>query len=545
MSLKDKNIVYLDSIIDTLDDPNDITNQKNCPINSMSSYLNNDGRTFDYNKINHLIPNIDYRNTLGNNSNMSFSNVTQCGGDFSGCCVIQTDFCNNTSDYFDYCDTNNGIGTSTGFIYKNNDSYYNVCHKEKIQDKVNMFSNYKNKKDGLEKFLMVLLATIIVIVFYTFISLPYEFWLRYGNSIQCIYYKIADTCTNMGSKKSDYNDKLTIIEYKFPDNLHNFPYEACEKGKQQSGGMKGGREKEGAINSNYIEYHNNGSKCINVDFGGDEDNYNSKQFTYNIGDYANDKIKNPYVAMMLKGFSFYFLFTVLFIRKILNVVLSFLSKQYQKIYEKSNFISSILLIVNFILTPFFIIGVLISIIFGIMAIFPSIITIMDFVKSLNIFKEDIETSPSTLNKNSDYYKIYNFDNMFYSLQDNLKYDENSKIPKEMQKILDFVKKLIANLFLIIPAFFIIIATFLSGMVGSMLAGLYMVLNILYNFYITSYSNSIEFLDLLRNHSKLLTIILLLTVITSSAVSGLGQQVTGILGGLFGLYLLYELYKLSK
>ena len=96
---------------------------------------------FDYNKINHLIPNIDYRNTLGNNSNMSFSNVTQCGGDFSGCCVIQTDFCNNTSDYFDYCDTNNGIGTSTGFIYKNNDSYYNVCHKEKIQDKVNMFSN--------------------------------------------------------------------------------------------------------------------------------------------------------------------------------------------------------------------------------------------------------------------------------------------------------------------------------------------------------------------------------------------------------------------
>ena len=28
MSLKDKNIVYLDSIINTLDDPNDITNQK-------------------------------------------------------------------------------------------------------------------------------------------------------------------------------------------------------------------------------------------------------------------------------------------------------------------------------------------------------------------------------------------------------------------------------------------------------------------------------------------------------------------------------------
>ena len=60
----------------------------------MSSYLNNDGRTFDYNKINHLIPNIDYRNTLGNNSNMSFSNVTQCGGDFFWMLRNTTDFLN-------------------------------------------------------------------------------------------------------------------------------------------------------------------------------------------------------------------------------------------------------------------------------------------------------------------------------------------------------------------------------------------------------------------------------------------------------------------
>ena len=36
--------------------------------------------------------------------------------------------------------------------------------------------------------------------------------------------------------------------------------------------MKGGREKEGKINSNYIEYNENGSKCINVDFGDDVDN---------------------------------------------------------------------------------------------------------------------------------------------------------------------------------------------------------------------------------------------------------------------------------
>ena len=50
-------------------------------------------------------------------------------------------------------------------------------------------------------------------------------------------------------------------------------------------------EKEGKINSNYIEYHENGSKCINVDFGDDPDDRNSRSFPYNLGEYANDKSK--------------------------------------------------------------------------------------------------------------------------------------------------------------------------------------------------------------------------------------------------------------
>ena len=610
--LKDQNIVYVDSIRYSLDPTNgDVSNIINCPTTNMKNQIENDGRTFDYNKINHLISNPSYFNTSGNNVAMPFSEVQKqiCGnGDFSGCCVIPTEISNN--DYFDKCDANGPQGSSTGFVYKYEDNYYNVCHAQPIQDKVNMFSNYQNKKAGLDKFFMVLLVTIVMILFYTLFSLPYEFWLRYGNSIQCIYYKVKQTCVNMGSKKSDNNGKLTIIEYKFPDNLHSYPYEACKPptSGDMKGGMKGGREKEDAINSNYIEYHENGSKCINLDFGSDPDDISKRPFPYNLGEYANTKVKNRYLAMILKGFSFYFLFTILLLRTIFNKVLSYFSKQYQKIYEQSSIISSLLLLLNFIITPFLIISSLVSLIFGVMSVFPMLITISDFFKSLNFFKDDIETTPSNKLVN-DYYKIYNFSDMLYPWSSSeIDYNDdyfhkNNKfyaiilgiivafiiglivalkerpeeadysgsdtqiitiialfvcppafyiaskyvsMPQSSAKILDLVKRMILNFLIIsIPCLFTAITTFAAGMTGSILAGLYMVLKLLFDFYVTAYSNSMEFLDLLKNHSKLLTILLLISVISSAAISGLGSHVSGTLGGLLALYLIYELYKISQ
>ena len=70
-------------------------------------------------------------------------------------------------------------------------------------------------------------------------------------------------------------------------------------------------------------------------------------FPYNLGEYANDKtkVKNRFIAMMLKGFSFYFLYTILFIRLVLNKSLSFFSKQYQKIFEKK-FMDKFSIIIN-------------------------------------------------------------------------------------------------------------------------------------------------------------------------------------------------------
>lgn len=605
--LKESNIVYVDKYLNTDLLDNEIKNIKNCPTSDLKHFIEPDQRTFNYDNINHLIHNVDYRSNTNNDSKMEFYNIPNCNSDkdFSGCCKMLAQKSPNPSisgEYIDQCKLN----TSTGFMYEYNSQKYNICHSNEIQKLTNMFDEISNKKNGLEKFFILLLVSIIVILFYTLVSLPYEFWLRYGNSKQCIYYKVKSTCNNMGSKKSDSNGKLTIIEYIFPDNLNNFPYEPC-KTTGQSGGMKGGKEKDGAINSNYIEYLENGSKCINVDFGDDIDDRTSRQFPYNLGEYANDpsKVKNRFIAMILKGFSFYFLYTVLLIRKCLNFILSSLSKQYQKIFEKSEYISSVLLILNFILTPFIIIGVIISVIFGILSIFPMYITIADFFKSINIFKEDIESSPSSTKINSNYYKIYDLNNIFYSLNpknfdpDSDGFHKNNKffaiiigvmvalaisgfiylgnnedgtvsskegqgatiatiillivcpigfyaaskyisMPEGAVKLFDVLKKIILNIALIIPVFFTIITTFALGMTGSILAGLYMAFSTLFKFYYIPYSNSIEFLDLLKSHSKLLTILLLLTIITSAGF-GLNSQVTGILGGLFGLYLLYELY----
>jgi hypothetical protein len=599
--LKEQNIIYVDNIQNKLEDEEE-ANLQYCPKNSMrfsarslilndeyDNQVNYGKRYFEFNDISNIIGASD------------ISNIPMCStsSGFSGCCKRQM-ILENSANILDECRIN-----STGLVYKNGDNYYNICHKELIQDKVNILNSIYELEDGLEKFFIVLLATIVLIVFYTLFSLPYEFWLRYGNSIQCIYYKVKSTCTNMVSNN---NDKLTIIEYIFPNNLHKFPYETCNA-NDQSGGMKGG-EKEGAINSNYInyiEYNENGSKCINVDFDDDDDDRNSRYFPYNLGEYANDesKVKNPFIIMILKGFSFYFLYTILFIRTGLNYLLSSLSKRYQKIYEKKSYISSILLLINFIFTPFLLISALCGLI-TIALILPIVITIMDIFKNLNYFNESIKTSPSTKEK-PNYYDIYSYKNIFYNLLPNdfdTNDDKSNKLlgivvgllltfsisaiiyafinsdgtlseeerggwtittltlliilpfsffqlfkhitmPETGKKTLTFLKHLLLDIFLMVPFIATVFITFIVGNIANILAVLYSIFNLLFNFYYIPFSNSIEFLDLMKSHSKLITIILLICVITSSATANLGQLVTGILGGLLGLYLLYELYKLSK
>ena len=592
--VKDLKQLYLDTIQSELDN-NSVANIKNCPTTNFKPYIESDGFTYKYENINTIIENIDY---TGSDYAMPWYMIPGCSSstNISGCCIKPT-IRDPSNQIIDRCAPKE---TSTGIVYEYKNGLYNVCHNEDIQNKQSILSRLSDQQNGLKKFLMLFFVTIIIILLYTIFSLPYEFWLRYGNSIDCIYYKIGSKCKNKGPKLMDNNEKLNIIDYIFPTNLSNYPYEKCSnKPNKLNGGsiMKGGNKDEDKIISNYVEYNENGSKCINVDFGDYLDNEVSRPFPYNIGEYANsESMKSKYIAMILKGFSFYFLYTTLFIRIILNKGLSFISKIYQNKFEKYK-LNSVLLLLNFIFTPFTIIGIIISLFFVIGTIFTQFIILMDIIKVLNIFKTDIKNTTSSEEK-SDYYKIYKFENMFYPIFNRSEVNNESEVNMDIKtklfltivgillgmllglftqwtpaiiilaiivpitfliiansiykndtnfKIMvsrcyNTIKYILLDILLLIPYSISLISTYIFGIFGGMLASLYMALSTLFYFYYVTYSNSMEFLDLLKDHSKLLTILLLLSIISSSAI-GLNSQVTGILGCLFGIYIIYELYKL--
>ena len=629
--------IYVDTIEDQLTG-NPIYVLDNCPTTDMKDYLQADNKTFKFSDIDTIIKNYDYREENTNEDmtpkQMNPYRLPHCSGKFdndnSGCCIKVgnpiIDTCNNPVSS---CPQ----GTSTGFMYSfdegGNTNRYEVCHKEKIQtmtsDVLHAFENLQ----GISGFFTLLLIGLIILLFYTLLSLPYEFWLRYGNSIQCIYYKVHPRCNNMGPKNSEYNNgKLTLIQYAFPDNLHNYPYEACKSGETTTSGgnknMKGGREKEGTINSNYIEYNDNGSKCINVDFDDDEDEIRKRRFPYNIGEYANNMIINKrskYIAILLKGFSFYYLYTILLFRYIFNNSFSWLSKFYQKKHSTSptTISTGFFLLSLFFGLPFAFFGIIFPIVILISSLLPIYITLMDIFKDLNFFGKSVKTSPSvegtgSLEGNPTYYKIYEFFSLFYiplfpknnyegdesNFDKNYKFtaltsglligiivsliisgvdrDDDGRVSdgsklamlisiiafpafiyfcalfftKTLQgsttaqkyiKFMNGAKRGIANFFLFFIVCFLFIFTFAVGSLGSLMAAIDFLFGTFFKIYYIALSNSIELLDLFKNHSRLL-IILLLAIVIGSSSKTLSRETTGIMGGLLGLYLLYQLYKFT-
>ena len=105
------------------------------------------------------------------------------------------------------------------------------------------------------------------------------------------------------------------------------------------------------------------------------------------------------------------------------------------------------------------------------------------------------------------------------------------------------KRFIANIFLFFIVIFLFIFTFAVGSLGSLMAAIDFLFGTFIKIYYIALSNSIELLDLFKNHSRLLIILLLAIVIASSSKT-LPSETTGIMGGLLGLYLLYQLYKFT-
>ena len=108
-------------------------------------------------------------------------------------------------------------------------------------------SKFNNKKFADTLFVFILFVTACL-------GSCYEFWLRYGASPDCIYYK-SKTCDNMATMGNP--PRTSIIDYMFPNSIIYYPYEKCKSNMSQEGGKKAGQSmKGGNFVSTYAERKN-------------------------------------------------------------------------------------------------------------------------------------------------------------------------------------------------------------------------------------------------------------------------------------------------
>ena len=220
-----------------------------------------------------------------------------------------------------------------GIDYYIDGKRHNVCHKEPVQT---YFSAMFDDPNTLTRFFKLLIGAIIILLVTTIFGCCYEFWLRYGNSINCLYY-FSKECKNISEKR---DGKVSLLDYLYPKSICVFPYQKADK-RSQSGGskkkniMKGGEVKEG-FNSNSLEFKNvngNNTKCITLEENIDESN--NRRFPYNLADYVHDSDSYSIIKIPIKLFSFTFLYCVLITRAFLNLTLSTLSTKYQNNVKSS------------------------------------------------------------------------------------------------------------------------------------------------------------------------------------------------------------------
>jgi hypothetical protein len=448
--------------------------------------------------------------------------VQKCTSDFynngekTGCCFNETanEPCLTPDNY-----------TGLNFLGIN-DKVGNICHKEPVQ---NIYNTLFDDSNSMVKFFKLVLFSIISLLITALIGTCYEFWLRYGNSVDCIYYK--SKCANIGK-----TDKISLIDYMFPNNICYYPYQSCGKHKpNQSGGKKQfGGEKEGltGIISTFAEYERSGAKCITVDY--DSTIFGEKPIPYNIADYAINNVSSEYINVLAKTISFYFLFSILFTRKVLNWLLGGLSSKFQKHIKFNPLLSNLtFLILTGLLFP--IIGYFTKIeglYYGPMIFIGGLLILANMLTSIGFFVGLISTiipdkifgrTLAECNLSPDYYRIFRPE-LFYSLKDvNLK---------------DKVFNIIKNVVTFFPLIFLTISSVVLGSLMSVMSSIYMTLSLVINIFLIPLSNPLECFSILKSHADLLTILFIMGVIGASANS-LDSVTTGVMSMILVSIIVYK------
>jgi len=441
----------------------------------------------------------------------------------SGCCVVDTS--NDTCDSMLQAKSNitiPGKFYDTGIDLTNakGENQRSICHSAPIRKRTLVISD----------FITIIIVSAIILILTAILGGCYEFILKYGECKDCIYYK--STCAN--------RKRLSVIEYMFPSVVCNYPYQECNKTSGDSGSdtlTGGARERSGFI-STYAEYTANGTKCITLH---EVESIKTKPFPYNLLDFANTNIKQELIRIPFRAFALFFLYTALLSRILISYILKKCSIKYQEVVKHNAVLSNIMFLL------------LSGILFNIIAEYTGIkelngangyilyflIMVLSIAFSISCMATMLllwwypsivfEKYYIQCNIPRSYYKMVNIRKLFYSLSDK---------KRSLGMRIFFI---IIDILLVIPLIIMAMFSLCFGIFGSTIAFLYIVLSLIINMIYIPLSNTVEFLDIIKSHGNLLTILFCITVLIAS-INKMNSVTTGILGALTAFIILYTLIR---
>ena len=144
----------------------------------------------------------------------------------------------------------NGIGCDendyTGINYEIDKTKYNICHSSPIQT---FFNSIIDDPNLIVKFIKILFVSIFGLIILTIFGCCYEFWARYGNSINCFFYFSKKQNLSTKHRTSDRSE-ISLTDYIYPSHIAYYPY---QKGTSTIKPQNGGAQMGGAAKNKGIE----------------------------------------------------------------------------------------------------------------------------------------------------------------------------------------------------------------------------------------------------------------------------------------------------
>lgn len=443
-------------------------------------------------------------------TNTFFRDDLKDGGD--GCCRVAdstTSTGNNKT-----CESYTGsTDYSIGLKILNNDDKYEICQSVPFKKQLPDFQNFG------ETIVKVLIALIIT----TIIGISIEFWLKYGTHNEAIHY-----ATN--------SKELNIIDFLFPIDISKYPYKIDVdnfKGEKLSGGGRFVREfSKGDRSKSSVDSNNNTSSVSK-----------KKLFPYNLFD-LKENVDSIFINTVTKSIAIYFLFSIFFARYALNKLYTRCSDVYQGIIGKDDHIKSTIV---FFFIMFFT-SLILAISFGIGGLIIAIAPIIIFISFILFFFTEqfgfgtyfgLKVNES----NKEYFKIFPFERFFKKwMEDKEEKDEDES---GLQKIISTVIKVIIVVFKTALAIFILFISLVAlGTASNALSLLWFIIHKLFYFFYIPMSGYKEFLNRIKYHGNLLTIIFCLNVIVAS-FANLNPVAASIISIVLGIIIAAKCYYYFK